>query len=207
MTRYIGLIGYPLKHSVSPVLQQAALDYYHLDIRYESRETKAEDLDFMIEILDWDGNVVWSKTLATDTYLSNHDVAVLPNGNILAIVWEAKSAADVLALGRTSVSDASVWAGAVYEICRHSATNNCTDGDIVWRWSSWDHVAQNVDSSIPGTYVSNMSDHPDRINLNYVPGQSATGFPDWMHFNGIDYNAQKDQILISVHNFNEYWII
>jgi hypothetical protein len=161
----------------------------------------------VIEILDWDGNVVWSKTLATDAYLSNHDVAVLPDGNILAIVWEAKSAAEALALGRTSVSDPTVWAGAVYEICRHSAANNCTDGDIVWRWSSWDHVAQDVDSSIAGTYVANISDHPDRINLNYVPGRSTTGFADWMHFNGIDYNAEKDQILISVHNFNEYWII
>ena len=28
-----------------------------------------------------------------------------------------------------------------------------------------------------------------------------------MHFNGIDYNAATDQVLISVHNFNEYWII
>ncbi len=161
----------------------------------------------VIEILDWNGNVVWSTTLATDTYLANHDVAVLPNGNILAIVWEAKSAADVLALGRTSVSTPTVWAGAVYEICRHSATNSCTDGDIVWKWSSWDHVAQDVNSSIPSTYVTNISDHPDLIDLNYVPGQSTTGFPDWMHFNGIDYNAAKDEILISVHNFNEYWII
>ena len=39
MSRYIGLIGYRLKHSVSPYFQQAALDYYHLDIRYEARET------------------------------------------------------------------------------------------------------------------------------------------------------------------------
>ena len=160
-----------------------------------------------IEILGWNGNVVWSKTLATDTYLSNHDVAVLPNGNILAIVWEAKSAADVLAMGRTSVAGDTVWAGAVYEICRHSAANACTDGDIVWKWSSWDHVAQDVDPGITSTYVANMRDHPDRINLNYVPSQSATGFADWMHFNGIDYNPATDQILISVHNFNEYWII
>jgi shikimate dehydrogenase len=38
MSRYIGLIGYPLKHSISPYFQQAALDYYHLDIRYEAWE-------------------------------------------------------------------------------------------------------------------------------------------------------------------------
>ena len=39
MVTYIGLIGYPLKHSVSPYFQQAALDYYGLDIRYEAWET------------------------------------------------------------------------------------------------------------------------------------------------------------------------
>jgi shikimate dehydrogenase len=39
MSRYIGLIGYPLKHSISPYFQQAALDYYQLDIRYEAWET------------------------------------------------------------------------------------------------------------------------------------------------------------------------
>ena len=44
MTRYIGLIGYPLKHSFSPDFQQAALDYYGLDIRYEKWETQAEKL-------------------------------------------------------------------------------------------------------------------------------------------------------------------
>ncbi len=44
MTEYIGLIGYPLKHSVSPYFQQAALDYYGLDIRYEAWETIPAEL-------------------------------------------------------------------------------------------------------------------------------------------------------------------
>jgi shikimate dehydrogenase len=39
MSRHIGLIGYPVKHSISPYFQQAALDYYRLDIRYEAWET------------------------------------------------------------------------------------------------------------------------------------------------------------------------
>jgi shikimate dehydrogenase len=44
LTQFIGLIGYPLKHSVSTQFQQAALDYYNLDMRYEAREVKADDL-------------------------------------------------------------------------------------------------------------------------------------------------------------------
>ena len=45
MSKYIGLIGYPVGHSVSPYFQQAALDYYKLDIRYEAWETKPEELE------------------------------------------------------------------------------------------------------------------------------------------------------------------
>ena len=51
MTQFIGVIGYPLKHSVSPDFQQAALDYYKLDIRYEAWEVKAADLSSAINRL------------------------------------------------------------------------------------------------------------------------------------------------------------
>jgi shikimate dehydrogenase len=44
MSRYIGLIGNPLKHSISPHFQQAALDYYRLDICYEAWETDPAQL-------------------------------------------------------------------------------------------------------------------------------------------------------------------
>ena len=44
MTQYIGIIGYPLKHSLSPDFQQAALDYCQLDIHYQVWETEAENL-------------------------------------------------------------------------------------------------------------------------------------------------------------------
>jgi len=51
MFRYIGLIGYPLKHSVSPYFQQAALDYCHLDIRYEAWETTPAELPDIVKRL------------------------------------------------------------------------------------------------------------------------------------------------------------
>jgi shikimate 5-dehydrogenase len=44
MPSYVGLIGYPLKHSISRYFQQAALDYYQLDIRYEVWETDPAQL-------------------------------------------------------------------------------------------------------------------------------------------------------------------
>jgi len=44
MSRHVSLIGYPIKHSISPYFQQAALDYYQLDIIYELWETTPEML-------------------------------------------------------------------------------------------------------------------------------------------------------------------
>ncbi len=42
------------------------------------------------------------------------------------------------------------------------------------------------------------------------PGRGPGGFDrhaDWCHTNSVDYNAEFDQIALSVHNFNEVWII
>ena len=44
MTKYIGIIGHPLTHSISPIFQQAALDYYGLDIRYQVWEVEKVEL-------------------------------------------------------------------------------------------------------------------------------------------------------------------
>ncbi|MCH7836087.1 MAG: shikimate dehydrogenase [Chloroflexi bacterium] len=44
MTKYVGVIGHPLKRSLSPVFQQAALDHLGLDIRYEAWPTPEDRL-------------------------------------------------------------------------------------------------------------------------------------------------------------------
>lgn len=49
MTKYVGLIGYPLGHSVSPAMQQASFDHYKLDLHYEAWETKPSELGNILE--------------------------------------------------------------------------------------------------------------------------------------------------------------
>jgi shikimate dehydrogenase len=71
MSRYIGLIGYPLKHSISPYFQQAALDYYRLDIRYETWETSSAQLQDIVNNLRKPQNVGANVT-------APHKEAVLP---------------------------------------------------------------------------------------------------------------------------------
>jgi len=49
MTKFVGLIGNKLKHSISPQFQQAAFDYLGLDIRYEVWETAKDELPNVVE--------------------------------------------------------------------------------------------------------------------------------------------------------------
>ncbi len=49
MTQYVGLIGYPLGHSISPPMQQAAFDNLGLDVRYELWETEQDKLAEIVE--------------------------------------------------------------------------------------------------------------------------------------------------------------
>ena len=51
MIAQVGIIGYPLGHSVSPALHQAAFDYYGLDARFLVWETPPDQLIRMVEQL------------------------------------------------------------------------------------------------------------------------------------------------------------
>ena len=75
-----------------------------------------------------------------------------------------------------------------------------TSGEIVWSWSSWDHMIQDVDASKPNYGV--VADNPQRIDINAGGTRS-----DWLHANSVRYNAKRDEVMISIHNLNEIWII
>ncbi len=51
MTSRVGIIGYPLGHSISPAFQQAAFDELEIDARYETWVTPADELATRVESL------------------------------------------------------------------------------------------------------------------------------------------------------------
>jgi shikimate dehydrogenase len=51
VTKYVALIGYPLAHSISPLIQQAAFDYYELDIHYRAWEVASDELGARVDEL------------------------------------------------------------------------------------------------------------------------------------------------------------
>ena len=49
MSERLGIIGYPIRHSISPIFQQAALDFYSMDATYQSWEVEPLALpDFIV---------------------------------------------------------------------------------------------------------------------------------------------------------------
>jgi len=150
-----------------------------------------------IERIAWDGTVEWSYVLAGTDHVQHHDIALLPSGNILAIVWERHSAAEAIAMGRdpSRVGD-EVWSEAIYEI----EPDGPTGGNVVWEWRVWDHLVQDFDPNLPN--YGDPADHPERIDINFGPAEA-----DWLHWNAIAYNAAINQIVISSREFSEIWII
>jgi hypothetical protein len=152
-----------------------------------------------IELLDWAGNVTWHYTLSNATEAQHHDALMLPNGNVLMIAWESKDSTVAVAAGRNpATTGLRLWPDQIVEVQPTTPGN----GNVVWEWHVWDHLVQEFDSTKANFGV--VADHPERVNLNYYDPTSEV---NWLHCNGIAYNADLDQIAISSHRLDEIWLI
>ena len=151
----------------------------------------------IVEIRDWDNNLEWSFEINNDTARLHHDIEVLPSGNILMIVWELKTEEESIQAGRDTslLTDGELWPDYVIEV-------DPTTSEIVWEWHVWDHLIQDYDATKDNFGV--VADNPQLVDINW---DTSDGADDWMHTNAIDFNAELDQIVISVPTFHEIWII
>jgi hypothetical protein len=155
-----------------------------------------------VQKVEWDGTVVWDFRYNTNGVLSHHDIKALPNGNVLMIAWETKTRDEAIAAGRNPnfIFGGSLMPDHIIEV----KPTGPTSGNVVWEWHVWDHLIQDYDSSKANYGV--VGEHPELVDINFATVSSGLT-QDWLHTNSIDYNEEFDQILISVHNFNEIWVI
>ena len=155
-----------------------------------------------VQKIAWNNALLWDFKYYSDTYLSNHDIEPLPNGNVLLLVWEIKTRSEAIAAGRNP--DTIINELKPYFIVEVQPTGP-TSGDIVWEWHVWDHLIQDYDSNKENYGV--VGEHPELIDINF--GSASTGIDpsDWLHINSIDFNPELDQILLSIRHFNEIWVI
>src|SRR5690606_17439909 len=151
-----------------------------------------------IEIRDWDNNVVWTYGTTVNGILQHHDIEPLPNGNILCVVNDNYTLAEITAEGRNpSITSNNFRLDKIVELQPVGANS----ASIVWEWKFFDHFIQDFDNTKPNYGV--VENHPELIDLNFNNGYDS----DWTHVNGIDYNATLDQIIISTRHLSEIYII
>ncbi|MEM9368620.1 MAG: aryl-sulfate sulfotransferase [Planctomycetota bacterium] len=142
----------------------------------------------IVEMVDWEGNVVWEYSRRTfGEHVLHHDMEYLPNGNILVLSYEARSPAEVSALGGVSTEQIR-WFEKILEI-----KPNLTDGStsLVWEWDSTRYMT---------------SEDGDRAAGKLAIGVKGAGERQ-LHFNSIDYHPQRNWILVSSLIYGEVFII
>ena len=172
-----------------------------------------------IEKFNWEGDLVWSYTLATQDAHLHHDFEVMPNGNVLMIAWERKTYAEAVQAGRDP-NDVPIapgtggvrelWPDMLIEVDPNEPAAGQTyaeGGEIVWRWHLWDQLVQDIDPTKAN--YGGVAANPQLIDINYyLTGDGQGGVPaDWTHFNSVDYNPELDQIVVSPREFGELWVI
>jgi len=154
-----------------------------------------------VEMFDWDGNLIWNFEHIGDDYCLHNDIEVLPNGNILMIVWNYKTRSEAIAAGIDPNDPELIENG--YMLTDYIIEVEPTfpsGGNIVWEWHVWDHLIQD---EFP--YKDNygvVADHPELLDINY-----EGRYYDITHINSIEYIEKFDQILISARMNNEIWVI
>ena len=117
-----------------------------------------------IQEIAWDGTLVWDYEFATDTQAPHHDLTRMPNGNILFLIWDGKTAEENIAAGRNPEYQQSGGELPPDGILEVKPTGKTT-GQIVWEWHVWDHLIQDFDKSKPN--YGDVAAHPELIDINY----------------------------------------
>lgn len=157
----------------------------------------------IIEIFDWDGNLLWQYRYNADTYRQHHDVFPMPNGNVLILAATVMTKEEAIEAGRNpsliSTDTNTLFNEQIFEV----EPIGSNDANIVWEWNIKDHLIQEFDSSKNNFGI--VKDNPNKLDVNFLNGQTVSS--NWLHINSIQYDELLDQIVISSRFMSEVWII
>lgn len=125
MTKYIGIIGHPLTHSISPIFQQAALDYYGLDIRYQVWEVEKVELgvEYLNQTQSLGANVTVPYKETVIPFLNSLESKAWRIGAVNTVVKEDKPGTS-----GTPSREVSVWSPAERPVGRLKGYNTDAHG-------------------------------------------------------------------------------
>ena len=62
----------------------------------------------IVQEIAWDGTVVWEFVYSNRQHVQHHDIEPLPNGNVLMLAWERKTAHEAVLAGRDPQMDKAI---------------------------------------------------------------------------------------------------
>lgn len=144
----------------------------------------------------WNGSTVKSIEPNTTDLFLDYEVMKLENGNYLAVARRIITPADFQEIGWSPGIPIPDRIDGIVEIA--------PNGDIVWEWNIKDHTIQDQISS--ASNFGNIGEHPELVDVNSISDYDWE-FGESFMINGMDYNAELDQIVISVRKVSEIMII
>ena len=154
-----------------------------------------------VQLVDPEGQVLWEFDLQQANELTlHHDFKPIGDENVLVTVWEFLDEVEMEALGwQQGPGETGVWMEGLMEI-----RPNLEDGssEIVWEWWLSDHLVQEADANEANFGV--VAESPGRVDINF---NSGTPRGDYFHISGIDYNPERDEIVLCPNNIDELWVV
>ncbi len=146
---------------------------------------------------NWQDAVVTSVIVTDPTVKLAYEVIKLKNKNYLCIGRESITLSKMQEHGYNIQLTQPTISDVVVEI-------DHLTGKVVWRWNLFDHIIQDVSPTKKSFGV--LKDNPGKININAISTYDWEYTESFM-INGMDYNEELDQIVLSVRKINEIVII
>jgi hypothetical protein len=116
-----------------------------------------------IQEFTWEGELIWDFKFHNASQIHHHAITRMPNGNLLLIVWEKKTAQQAREAGvKPAAAPGEKLVDSLFEIKPEGKTG----GQIVWEWHLWDHLIQDEDTSKAN--FGDVAQHPELVDVNYA---------------------------------------
>ena len=159
----------------------------------------------LLEEVNWYGNVVRSWHTWTNQYRSHHRYDRIFNKRLnaytyLFICWEPHTQAEAIAMGATGNVPSAGWSpDSIYEFDY--------SGNVVWKWSIFDHLTQSADPAKPN-YVADVFTAKNRMDINMVAGTGRKAPQgDWNHVNSLGYDPTTGYVVFNSREYDESYVI
>lgn len=146
---------------------------------------------------DWNGNIINQVNHNIANLELIYEVELLPNGNYLSVGRRGFTSSEFNEIGYDPFLGRPDEIDVVVELDRNT-------GEIVWEWNIGDHVIQQRDSTAANYGI--LSENPQLLNMDAI-STFDWEFQESFMINGMDYNPELDQIILSVRKMSEIVVI